>query len=220
MANKNFAGKLTFKFLSIFILSLFVIASATFAKSADDYLHGAGAKYIQSRLQEATIEVEEGLAKYPSDTRLKSLDDQLKKLKDQNKKDQGGQGSQNNDDKNQDKDKKDQDKKDSTGQGKDSQDKKDQNKKDQEKKNQEKKDQDKKDQDKDNKDKENQPNKADEKKDKGDSTGSGAAQKPVKPGELSKEEAERLLNSYQDDEKKEHQQMKRPAQSADVEKDW
>ena len=83
------------------------------AKSADDYVHGGGAKYIQGRLQEAGVEVEEGLRQYPDDARLKALADQLQKMKDQKKKDQGGQDSQGGD---QNKDK--QDKQDSSGQGK------------------------------------------------------------------------------------------------------
>ncbi len=196
-------------------------------KSAMDYLHSASAKYVQSRIQEASIEVEEGLAKYPQDPKLKVLVDQLKKLKDQKKKDQGGSGSgEPNPD--QDKDQK-KDQKDSSGQNSDSkkgQDQKDNEKdkekdkakskeEDQKKKDEEKKEQEKKDQAAAADSAQNQKNA----EKNGDSSGQAAA--PVKPGQMSKEEAERLLNSYQDDEKREHQQMqKRNSKPVEVEKDW
>jgi single-stranded DNA-binding protein len=163
-----------------------------------DYLHGGASKYIQGRLQEASVEVDEGLSLYPNDPKLKALAGQLKSLKDQKKQDQSSGGSQSGDDSNPK-----EDKKDSSSQD-------DSQKKDQEKKDQEKdqaKDQDK------GKEKEQEDQK------KGDSTGQEAA--PVKPGELSKEEAERLLNSYQDDEKREHQEMqRRQKRPVGVEKDW
>jgi single-stranded DNA-binding protein len=181
-------------------------------RSAEDYLHGGGGKYIQGRLQEATVEVEEGLSHYPKDSRLKSLADQLKKMQDQKKKDQGGSGSQGGENPNQK-----QDKKDSSSQ--DSQSKKDQEQKDKEK--QKEKDQQQAKDEKKDKDagKQDQQDKDKGDKDKGDSSGQAAA--PAKPGQMSKEEAERLLNSYQDDEKREHQQMQhRQRKPVEVEKDW
>ncbi|MBW8889526.1 MAG: hypothetical protein JF616_17360, partial [Fibrobacteres bacterium] len=69
------------------LLALGLLAGFAAAKSAEDYLHGGAALYIQSRLQEASVEVEEGLRKYPNDSRLKALADQLKSMKDQQKKD-------------------------------------------------------------------------------------------------------------------------------------
>ncbi|HKP97498.1 MAG TPA: hypothetical protein VJ385_17265 [Fibrobacteria bacterium] len=180
------------------------------AKSVDDYLHGGAAKYIQGRLQEAGVEVEEGLRRYPNDSRLKALAAQLKNMKDQQKKDQGGQSSQGGDE-NKDK----QDKKDSSGQGdrdgkKDRQDKEKEKEKEQEGKDQEK--------DKGGQDENDQKPEPEEGKE-GDSSGREAA--PAKPGQMSKEEAERLLNSYQDDEKREQKQMqKRNRRPVEVEEDW
>ncbi|MDB5048540.1 MAG: Ca-activated chloride channel family protein [Fibrobacteres bacterium] len=201
------------------LLSLAVLAvafpgiAAAAAKPVDDYLHGGAARYIQGRLQEAGVEVEEGLRHYPNDSRLKALANQLKNMKDQQKKDQGGQSSQGGDE-NKDK----QDKKDSSGQGdkdgkKDQKDQKDQKDKEKEKeKEQEGKDKDK---DKGGQDQKPQPEEGKE----GDSSGQAAA--PAKPGQMSKEEAERLLNSYQDDEKREQKQLqKRNRQPVEVEEDW
>jgi Ca-activated chloride channel family protein len=200
---------------SLFLFTVFLAAAfpgiaGAAAKPVDDYLHGGAAKYIQGRLQEAGVEVEEGLRRYPDDSRLKALAAQLKNMKDQQKKDQGGQSSQGGD---QNKDK--QDKQDSSGQGNQDgkKDQKDQKDKDKEKE-QEDKDKDK-DKDKGGQDQKPQPEEGKE----GDSSGRAAA--PAKPGQMSKEEAERLLNSYQDDEKREQKQMqKRNRQPVEVEEDW
>lgn len=204
------------KALRAFILSCTLAAGAFAAKSADDYVHGTGARYIQGRLQEAGVEVEEGLRLYPGDARLKALAAQLQRMKDQQKKDQGGQDSQGGD-RNQDK----QDKPDSSAQGKQDGKQDEKDKQDEEKAKEEaKKEEDKaKEQDKEKGDQdEAQKPKPEEGKD-GDSSGQAAA--PAKPGEMSKEEAERLLNSYQDDEKREQKDMqKRYRKRVEVEEDW
>jgi len=208
----------------IIILVVALAAGLAAAKGVDEYLHGGASLYIQGRLQEASVEVEEGLRKFPDDPRLKALAAQLKAMKDQQKQDQGGgegQGGQGSQQK--------QNKPDSSqnGQGKDQ--KKDQDKaKDQQKQDQQKdQGKDKQDADKDkgkdqDKDKEGrqggQPPQA-KPGQEGDSTGKGQA--PVPPGEMSKEEAERLLNSYQDDEKREQKNMQRRYRKpVEVEEDW
>ena len=202
-------------------LAVAFLGAAAAAKSVDDYLHGGAAKYIQGRLQEAGVEVEEGLRRYPDDSRLKALAGQLKNMKDQQKKDQQGQSSQGGEE-NKDK----QNKQDSSGQGDGKQDPKEKDQKDKDQKDKEKekgKEQEGKDKEKDKgegqgqdpQDQKPQPQDGKE----GDSTGQAAA--PAKPGQMSKEEAERLLNSYQDDEKREHQQMQhRQRKKVDVEEDW
>lgn len=178
---------------------------------ATDYLHAGAAKYIQGRLQEASVEVEEGLRLFPNDSKLQALAGQLKSLKDQKKQDQSGGGSQGEEDS-----KSKENKKDSSSQGDPKN--KDQDKKDQDKNQGKEKEQDKA------KEKENEAKKQAEEgknKDQNKPDSSGQAAAPVKPGELSKEEAERLLNSYQDDEKREHQEMQRRQKSpVGVEKDW
>jgi Ca-activated chloride channel family protein len=196
------------------LLVLILAAGIPAAKSADDYVHGGAAKYIQGRLQEAGVEVEEGLRLHPDDARLKALADQLKKMKDQQKKDQGGQDSPGGD-QNQDK----QDKQDSSGQGKQDGKQDEKDKQDEEKaKEEEAKEQEKKDKEKGGQDEQAQQPKPEEGKE-GDSSGQAAA--PAKPGEMSKEEAERLLNSYQDDEKREQKDMqKRYRKRVETEQDW
>ncbi|MDB5103032.1 MAG: hypothetical protein JWP91_721 [Fibrobacteres bacterium] len=202
--------------LQALILASLLIPAAIAAKSADEYTHGAAGKYIQGRLQEAGVEVEEGLHHFPDDARLKALAGQLKTMKDQQKKDQGSQDSPGGD---QNKDK--QDKQDSTGKGnKDGkQDQKDKDLQKEKEKEQEAKDKEKeKDKGKDGKDQEGQKPQPEEAK-QGDSSGQAAA--PAKPGQMSKEEAERLLNSYQDDEKREQKNMqKRNRRPIEVEEDW
>ena len=184
----------------VLALALVIGTGALWAagRTAEDYLHGGGAKYIQGRIQEASVEVDEGLRQFPHDSRLRILAAQLKSLKDQKKQDQNGSGTQENQDP-----KSKENKKDSTDQ--DAKQKKDQAQKDKEKQDKE--------------EKKEQQDQAKEKQDQLDSSGQAPA--PVKPGEMSKEEAERLLNSYQDDEKREHQQMqKRQRRPVETEKDW
>lgn len=207
------------RLLSAICLCAGLAAAVSAAKTADDYVHGGAARYIQGRLQEASVEVEEGLRAFPGDARLKALAAQLKAMKDQQKKDQGGgegQGGQGSPEK---KDQRDS----SANNGKNGT-------QDQDKKNQ--------DQGKDKdqgKDREKQGGGQDKPKDQdssgageppqaepgkqGDSAGQGAA--PVPPGQMSKEEAERLLNSYQDDEKREQKNLRqRYRKQAEVEQDW
>lgn len=189
-------------------LLLLALALPAHSKSADDYLHGAASMYIQGRIQEASVEVEEGLRAHPNDPRLKALAGQLRKMKDQKKQDQGGSSSQGGEG-SQEKDKKEPE------QGKDGQGKEQQKDegKDKEEKEKEGKEEEK---DKGAGDAGEQPPKDDGKQ--GDTTGRAA---PVPPGEMSKEEAERLLNSYQDDEKREQKNLqKRYRKPVEVEEDW
>jgi Ca-activated chloride channel family protein len=225
------------KLLSILALAAGLAAAGQPKKGLEDYVHGGASLYIQGRLQEASVEVEEGLRKFPGDARLKALAAQLKAMKDQQKQDQGGgegQGGQGSQDKKDQKDSsrnqngqgKDQDKKDpqKQDQGKDTQNKdqdKDKDKqgggKDKEKEKEKEKDGDK-DKGKDQGGQDGEPPK-EKPGQEGDSTGKGAA--PVPPGQMSKEEAERLLNSYQDDEKREQKNMQRRyRKQAEVEEDW
>jgi Ca-activated chloride channel family protein len=193
------------------IALLAALAVPAAAKSAEDYLHGGASLYIQGRLQEAGVEVEEGLRRFPNDPRLKTLAGQLKKMKDQQKQDQSAGSSQGGDE-----NKNKQDKKDSAqGQGKEGKQDKDKDKdkgKDQEK---EKPDQG---QEKDKGQGQDQKPQPEDGK-QGDSSGQAAA--PAKPGQMSKEDAERLLNSYQDDEKREQKQMRQhQRRPVEVEEDW
>jgi len=172
--------------LFAFVLSL-LSAVSVHARSAEDYFHGGAWKYVSGKHQEALIEVEEGLRQYPDDAHLQKLADQLRKMKDQQNP-SGGKGD--NKDKN--KDKKDP--------GKDQDKNKDPGKKDG----------DKKPEDKDNKDGKKPPEQPPEPKD-GDgkkSEGKNPAGAPP-PGQMSEDDAKRLLNSFVDDEKKEQRERQK-----------
>lgn len=199
-------------FLRTCILLCLAAVSWSMAKSAEDYLHGGASKYIQGRIQEASVEVEEGLRLFPNDPKLKALGGQLRKMKDQKKEDQGGNNSQGGDgSKEKDKKPPEQGK---DGQGKDQQ--KDQKDKQQDQEKEKEKDGQDQEKDKGAGDQGEKPPKEDGKQ--GDTTGRAA---PVPPGQMSKEEAERLLNSYQDDEKREQKNLqKRYRKPVEVEEDW
>lgn len=168
---------------------ILILAQHAWAKNPTDYLHSASNLYIDGRIQEAKIELEDGLKQYPSDPQLTALANHLAQIKPPPPKDGQGQGGEG--------DKSDQDKKD---QGKDST-KSDQNKDD--KQNQDKKEQDKK-KGEEQKQKEAQENPADKDKNPADTSAqNGGEAPPPKPGELSPEEAKRLLKSFENDEKNE-----------------
>lgn len=138
-------------------------------------------------------------------------------------------------DKDQNKDNKDQDKKDQDqkDQNKDNKDQKDQDKKDQDKKDQDKKDQDQKEQNKDNKDNKDQNKDQDQKdqnkdqqdqnKDQNNKDQQGQQQQQ---GKISKEDAERLLEALQNDEKQVQEKVQKQkaqeqkAKKMKIEKDW
>lgn len=178
------------------------MAAGARAQGAADYFHGGAAKYIQGRNQEALIEIEEGLRRFPDDPQLKALGGHLRKLKDQQKQD-GQQGGSEGD------------------KGEKEEQKQDQSQGDKPQDEQEKKpgEEDKPDEkEAEDKQGESGAEAGDEEKGPKDST---EAEAPVKPGEMSKEDAERLLNSVQDDEKKEHKNMQRRyRKKVEVEQDW
>lgn len=136
-------------------------------------------------------------------------------------------------DKDQNKDNKDQDKKDQDqkDQNKDNKDQKDQDKKDQDKKDQDKKDQDQKEQNKDNKDNKDQnkdqkdqnKDQQDQNKDQNNKDQQGQQQQQ---GKISKEDAERLLEALQNDEKQVQEKVQKQkaqeqkAKKMKIEKDW
>lgn len=167
-----------------------------------DVYHNLGNTYLaKKKLKEAIESYKSSLRSNPTSKDTKyNLEwaRQQKKKQDQKKKD-----NKKNKDKNKDKDKKDQDKKD---QKKKEENKKDQKKKDQDKKDQKKKDQKKKDQDKQNKENKNKQQ----------------AQK----NKISKDDAKRLLEALQNDEKKVQAKVKKAKAKAQkakkirVKKDW
>ncbi len=153
---------------------------ATPDQKADAYYNLGNTFMKENKFQESIDAYKNSLRLEPDNSDAKyNLEYARKKLKEQQ------QQQQQNKDKNQDQDKKDQDKKD--------QDQKDQDKKDQDKdkenKDQEKKDQDKKDQ-----------NNGDQKKDQ---------QQKQEPQQISKQDAQRMLDALSNDEKKTLQKLQK-----------
>ena len=174
---------------------MMIPAASVVAKTADDYFHGAAHRFIEGKIQEASVEAEEGLRLHPGDDRLRRLAAHLEKMKDRQRNPQGdGQGSG---EKNKDKSQKPQDGDRDDKEGKES---------------------DKGDGESDNENPGKQPEpRGDEpgEEEKRDGTG-----RPL-PGRMSEEEAKRLLNSFADDEKKEQAERRRMVRPRPgTEQDW
>jgi hypothetical protein len=206
-------------FLTAFILWMGVTnLDAAPSKSATAYFHGAASQYVAGKIQEATIEVEEGLRHYPDDTRLRALGDQLGKMKDQQRGDQSKDENKDG--------KKDDKKEDGKDKNKGDQNKPDDSKNpsDQNRKNKPGKDGDQKGEkdqkdDKKDGDKQQPPKPGENPQDKGDDKNNG--KNAPGPGKMSEDEAKRLLNSFADDEKKEQAERRRGLRErAGTEQDW
>jgi hypothetical protein len=194
-------------------LAVLLLATTASAKSANAYFHGAASQYVAGKIQEAALEVGEGLRRYPDDARLRALGEQLGKMKDQQrgnsgKDDKKGDKKENGKDKNPDdrnkpdgsKNPSDQDRKNKQGKNGDQKGEKD--------KRDEKKDADK-----------PQPKPGEDPQDKGGKKDDG--KNAAGPGKMSEDEAKRLLNSFADDEKKEQAERRRVLrQRAGTEQDW
>jgi Ca-activated chloride channel family protein len=173
------------------------------AKSADDYFHGASSLYVAGKIQEASVEAEDGLRLNPGDAKLRMLAEHLRKMKDNQRPDKNkGDGKDNKDQKD----------------PKNPDDSKDPNKNP---KNSDKQDPNKKGDGKED-DKDKQPPKPGDEngKDKDDKNKGDGKQAP-QPNRMSEEEAKRLLNSFADDEKKEQAERRKAVrQRAGTEQDW
>lgn len=71
------------KILCSILFSLITILAA--AQTADEYFHGGAQSYINSDLQTAITQVQQGLAQYPNDPKLNAL---LRKLQEEQEKQQ------------------------------------------------------------------------------------------------------------------------------------
>src|SRR5690606_12649665 len=58
-------------------------AATASARSAEDYYHAAAHQYVAGKIQEASVEAEEGLRLYPGDAKLRMLTAHLRDMKDQ-----------------------------------------------------------------------------------------------------------------------------------------
>jgi Ca-activated chloride channel family protein len=179
------------------------MAGAAVAKSAEDYYHGAAYKYIAERHQEASAEVEEGLRAHPDDARLQNLASLLREMKDQQRQDQNqsGEGGQNQP-------QPEEQRPDSQNKGEGEKDAQDREKEDPgQNPEQEEKPQD-----------SQTPDRPDSARAE---SGDSAAEPPPRPGQMSREEAERLLNSFADEEQKEQRERRMPrGRRPAVETDW
>jgi Ca-activated chloride channel homolog len=205
-------------FLATCICALFVAAwsNQPEAKNASDHFAEAAALYVQGRLQEAGNAVASGLRENPGDPKLASLDNLLKQLKDQQRQDQNSQGGgQGESDPKQQEDNKDSDKKNDSSQQDDKQQNKEQDQDQQAGKDQEKKD---KPEDKQDQAASQQPDQ--DKKDQEARDSAQAAAEQPKPGQMSKDDAERLLNSFDQDEKQSQRERQAPKRRVIVEEDW
>lgn len=172
----------------LIILSLLVWQKAGAQPApAEEFFNGGAQLYISNNIPAALERVEMGLKTYPDDEKLKKLEELLKQKQQQQQQDQ----QQQNDQQKKSDDQKQQDQK--NQQPKKEQDQKD--KSDQQKPD-EKKDSDQK------KDEEKKP--AEQKKDSGDKPKDEKSDQqpgqPVKPGELTPEEAKRLLDAQKGNE--------------------
>jgi len=149
------------------------------AQSADDFFHTGAQAYLTNNSAIAREQVDKGLKLYPDDIKLKKLDELLKQQKkQQQQQQQKNQQQQNQSQQNQSQSK----------QQQDQQKKQDQKKLDEQKK----QDQDKQDQQKQDQQQNQKPEKQDEKQ---------PQQEQPKPGEMTPDEAKKLLDSQKGDEK-------------------
>ena len=197
LATRNFTN---WELFPLAIVLLF--AQPAFSKSADDYFHGSMFKYFGGRNQEAKLEIEEGLRQYPNNERLKNLAGLLKELDEQQRQEQSQSGDPEESDEN-------------SEEGKD-------------RKNKDSENAEKKRQAQNGKDTLGNQNDslAENKEGKRDSISSDSSARDTvssgrpKPGQMSKEEAERLLNSFADEEKKEQRNRRKAGKRVESEQDW
>lgn len=193
-----------------FLLILGAATAPAFAKAADDYYHAASYQYVAGKIQEASVEAEEGLRLHPGDTKLRMLAEHLRDLKDRQR---GDQGSGNDQDKDGDPDR---------TEGKDRKDKGDQGGKpgDRDRDNEKGDQNENENRDGDGQDQPEDPRTPQDRNADRDDGASNAPQAGA-PGAMSQEEAERLLNSFADDEKKEQGERRKVIRSrAGTEQDW
>jgi Mg-chelatase subunit ChlI len=207
------------RFLLPISVSLLLAAQAVRAQTAEDFFNGGAQFYISNNIPSALEKVEGGLKIYPDDEKLKKLEQLLKQKQQQqsqqnqqqDQKQQQSQSDQKNQQQKDQQQKSDEQKKQQQDQNKSS----DQQKKDEQK--QSEADQKKSDEEKKQEQQKSSADKKDgEKPDKPDAEG-----QPVTPGQMTPEEAKRLLDARKGDEqvlklqpKGKPQDPKRPV------KDW
>jgi len=178
-------------------LGLLLAAPAVFAQSADDYFHGGAQFYISNNVAQAKQFATNGLKLYPNDVKLKKLYDLLnQQQQQQSQQQQQQQQQQDKDQQNQQQQKQNQQQK-QQSQSKDQQNQPDQ---DQQKQDEQKSAEQKKQEEQQKKAQQEQQKAADKKdqqdKDQKDQNG----QEKAIPGQMTPEEARRLLDAQKDSE--------------------
>jgi type IV secretory pathway VirB10-like protein len=184
----------------VFFIIIIASYAYSYAQNADDIFHFAGNLYINGNNKGAIAEVDRGLSLYPNDPKLSALKE---KIKEDEKKQQQNKEQQDKQDKN--KDKQNQDKQEQGDQKQDKQDKQDGSENQQDKQDQQKQEQQK------------QQGQQDEDKNQDEK------QKQGKPGEISQDDAARLLKALEEEEKgvlKKVEKEKTKAKRVPAEKEW
>lgn len=192
------------------VLLLSVGADAS-PRPADDYYHGAAALYVAGKIQEASVETEEGLRMHPQDAKLRMLAEHLQQMKDQQRGNPDQGDGTNEKDKQQDPQNGNSgsgersDPRDGDGDGEKEGEKEGENPDD---RNGEGGNQ-------------NQPDRTPSGSGENPDDGEGLSPSREQPQAMSEAEAERLLNSFADDEKKEQAERRKVIRSrAGTEQDW
>lgn len=183
----------------VFFIIIIASYAYSYAQNAEDIFHFAGNLYINGNNKGAIAEVDRGLSLYPNDSKLSALKE---KIKEDEKKQQ--QNKEQQDKQNQDKEKQNQDKQDQGEQKQDKQDKQDSSENQQDKQDQEQQDQ-------------QQQGQQDENKNQDEKQMQG------KPGEISPDDAARLLKALEEEEKgvlRKVEKEKTNAKRVPAEKEW
>jgi len=172
-------------------LGLLLAAPAAFAQNADDYFHGGAQFYISNNLAQAKQFATNGLRLYPNDEKLKKLYELLNQQQQQ----QSQQNQQQQQQQQQDKSQQDQRQKQNQQQQQSGQ----QQKSDQQKSDEQKQAEQQKQDEQQKKDQQEQQKAAAEKKDQQDKDQQSGQEQPV-PGQMTPEEAKRLLDAQKGNE--------------------
>lgn len=80
------------------IIFSLLLTTFAFAQSADNYFHGGAQSFINADLQTAINEVQEGLSRYPNDSKLNALMEKLQQEQEKQQQQQQQQEQQQNQD--------------------------------------------------------------------------------------------------------------------------
>jgi Ca-activated chloride channel homolog len=189
--------------------------------AADDFFNSGAQFYLSNNIAQAKQAVEAGLKNYPDDDKLKKLEELLKQQNKQQQ-DQKNQDQQNQQNQSQQQQKDQQSQQQKSDDQKNQQQQKQQSSQQKSSEQQKQEDQKKADQKKDEQQKQQDQNKSSpEKKDGGKPEDKNADGQPIAPGQMTPEEAKRLLDAQKGDEQiLKLQPNARPEDQKRLVKDW